>query len=248
MRVLIVDDEPPARRKLRRFLEADPDVEVAGEVGNGADAVRAIEANHPDLVFLDVQMPALDGFGVMEALDVEPLPLIIFVTAYDEYAIKAFEVEALDYLLKPFDEERFRQALDRAKRYLRDGRADELGTRLRHLLGEIRKELRYISRIMVTSGSRIFYVNTSEILWIEGAANYVKLHVGNDVHLVRETLDGMLGQLDPGTFVRVHRSHVVNLDYVHELYHWSHGDYVIVLKDGTEVKLSRRYRDQVPGW
>ena len=246
LEVLIVDDEPPARKKLRRLLEGDPDVVGIDEAGNGPQAVDAIRAGHYDLVLLDIQMPALDGFGVIEDLEGEELPAIIFVTAHDEHAIRAFEVHALDYLLKPFDAERFLAALARAKEQIRLGRAADLSGVVRDLVDEMKGSAPPLSRIMVKESGRIFFVSSAEISWIEAAGNYVKLHVGGREHLLRQPLDQLLGQLDRSRYVRVHRSHAVNLDYVREIYHWSHGDYMIVLKDGTELRLSRRYRDALP--
>lgn len=249
--VLVVDDEPPARRKIRRFLEADPDIETIDEAGDGRTALRALQKGRHDLVFLDVQMPALDGFGVIEELDRETLPEIVFVTAHDDYAIKAFQVRALDYLLKPFDEKRFRQSLARAKQHIRMDRTAELAGAVESLVQEIKGgggggAPRHLERIMVKSGGRVFFVKTRKISWIEAAANYVKLYVLGDEHLLRDTLEGLEKKLDPGRFARVHRSHIVNIDHVTEMYHWSHGDYMIVLKDGTELKLSRRYRGSLP--
>lgn len=246
LKVLIVDDEPPARRKILRFLDADPDIGQVEEAANGKEAVAAIRRGNHDLVFLDVQMPGLDGFGVIHELQADVLPAIVFVTAHDEHAIKAFEVRALDYLLKPFDEDRFAAAIERAKEHIRVGRAAEISGVVQNLVSEIKSESPYVDRVMVKSAGRIFFVKVGEIAWIEAAGNYVKLHVGATEHLLRETMDSLLSKLDPRAFARVHRSHAVSLDYIREMYHWSHGDYMIVLKDGTELKLSRRYRDNLP--
>ena len=244
--VLVVDDEAPARRKLKRFLSDDPEIMNIQEATNGEEAVARLVGGSFDLVFLDVQMPALDGFGVIEALEGYPLPAIIFVTAHDEHAIRAFDVRALDYLLKPYDQERFDVALERAKEHARAGRAADLSAVVQDLVKEIKGGSTYLDRIMVKSSGRIFFVKVSEVSWIEAAGNYVKLHVGAGEHLLRETLEATLRKLDPSNFARVHRSHAVNLDRIREFYHWSHGDYMIVLKDGTELRLSRRYRDNLP--
>jgi two-component system LytT family response regulator len=243
IRVLIADDEPPARRKLRRFLTRVPDIEVVGEAADGDQAASLIRSHRPDAVFLDVQMPSMDGFAVLDALSPHLLPVVVFVTAHDEYAVRAFEVRALDYLLKPYDERRFRAAVDRMRAHVRAGRQGDLAAQLRGLIADVHGRSRFAHRLMVSSHGTVSFVKTDEIAWIEGAANYVKLHVGRDIHTLRETLDGLLARLDPATFVRVHRSSVVNVDHIRRLYHWSHGDYMIELKDGGEVRMSRRYRE-----
>jgi len=241
LRVLIVDDEAPARAKLRRYLEADSRVEVAGESANGEDAVRDIEALAPDAVLLDVRMPVLDGFEVLEALDVEIMPYIIFVTAHDEHAVRAFDVRALDYLLKPVDRERLAAAIDRA---IALGPASQK-LPLEPEAGEASKEP--LRRFLVRERGRLLLVSTSDVDWIGAAGNYVELHVGKAVHLVRGSLTELENRLPSDRFVRVHRSSIVNLDQVKELRPWSHGDLMIVLTDGTELRLSRRYRDRLGG-
>ncbi|NIR43680.1 MAG: response regulator transcription factor [Gemmatimonadetes bacterium] len=243
LRALLVDDEPPARRKLRRFLDREPDVEVVGEVGDGPAAVAAIRELEPDLVFLDIQMPGADGFEVIEALGAAR-PHLIFVTAHHEHAVRAFEVEALDYLLKPFDEPRFRSALERARQRMRGREPGLPGEALRRLLEAARGGTG--QPILVKKDDRSFFVRQDEIDWVEAADNYVKLHTGRGAHLVRGTLGGMEDRLDPSRFVRVNRSAIVNLDRVAELRPWSHGDQIIVLEDGTELTLSRRYRKRLP--
>ncbi len=246
IRVLIADDEPPARRKLRRFLSGIPDVAVVGEAADGDAVVSLVRTHRPDAVFLDVQMPSLDGFEVLEALGRDELPIVVFVTAYDDYAVRAFDVRALDYLLKPYDEARLRSAVDRVRDELRDGRRQDVAARVWSALSDLRGR-EHARRLLVWSRGSATFVKTDEIAWIEGAANYVKLHAGRDTHVLRDTLEGLLGRLDPATFVRVHRSHAVNLDHVRRMYHWSHGDYMIELKDGTEVRMSRRYREVLEG-
>lgn len=248
VRVLIADDEPPARAKVRRFLAADPEIAIAGEAGSGPEAVEAIQRQRPELVFLDIQMPGLDGFGVLAALEPGTLPHVVFVTAYDEYALRAFEVHAVDYLLKPFDADRFRTALDRAKQRVRarPPADDDLEQRIRRAVAEARTPPAYLDRILVRTGSRAVFVRTDEIDWLEAEENYVRLHAGRESHLVRGTLAGLEERLDPAKFIRVHRSHVVNLASIRELHPWSHGDWMIVLRDGRELMLSRRYRDRIP--
>lgn len=247
VRVLIADDEPPARAKVRRFLAAEADVEVVGEAGSGPEAVEAIGRLRPDVVFLDIQMPGADGFGVLDALPPGTLPQVVFVTAYDEYALRAFEVHAVDYLLKPFDGDRFRTALARARERVR-ARAptDGLEERIRRALAEARPPAAYLDRVLVRTGDHAVFVRTDEIDWLEAEENYVRLHAGRESHLVRGTLAGLEARLDPAKFVRVHRSHVVNLASIRALHPWSHGDWMIVMRDGRELMLSRRYRDRLP--
>ena len=248
VRVLIADDEPPARAKVRRFLAADPEVEIVGEAGSGPEAVDAIQRLRPDLVFLDIQMPGADGFGVLAALEGDALPHVVFVTAYDAYALRAFEVHAVDYLLKPFDADRFRTALTRAKERARapmDG--GDLEQRIRRALAEARPApASYLDRVLVRTGGRAVFLRTEDVDWLEAEENYVRLHAGAESYLVRGTLAGLEERLDPAKFIRVHRSHVVNLASIRELHPWSHGDWMIVLRDGRELMLSRRYRDRIP--
>lgn len=236
--ILIVDDEPLARERIRTLVCSDPEIEIAGECANGRAAVAAIERQAPQLVFLDVQMPDLDGFGVLEAVGPERMPVTIFVTAYDRYALRAFEVHALDYLLKPFDRERFETALARAKKQIR--RHDEdLHERLLALLEDLKPGSKYLQRLVIKSGGRIFFLRAEEIDWIEASGNYVRLHVGKESHLLRETMNGIEARLDPARFVRVHRSTMVNLDRIKEVHPWFRGDHVIILRDGTRLTLSR---------
>jgi two-component system LytT family response regulator len=244
IRALIVDDERPARRKIRRFLSIDPDVEVAGESGGGRDAVEAIEREKPDLVFLDVQMPGMDGFSIIDELNVRPMPQIVFVTAHDQFALRAFEVHALDYLLKPFEIERFKQVLDRAKDHLKRAETSRLDERLEGLLDELRGKPQYASRFLINSGGRAFFLQTERIDWIESAKNYVNLHSRDQSFLIRGTIEGLAKKLDPAKFMRVSRSHIVNIDSIKEMQPWFHGEYRIILKDGTEIPWSRRYMDR----
>jgi two-component system, LytTR family, response regulator len=253
IRVLIVDDEPTARARIRRLLGEERGVEIVGECGDGASAVAAINAQEPDLVFLDIQMPEADGFGVLAGLGKGPRPLIVFVTAYDQYALRAFEVHALDYLLKPFDADRFRAAFARARERLsKDQRTDE--QLVQSLLDEMRAgradlerlargERRYLDRIMVRSSGKITFIKVSELDWLEASGNYVKLHTARGAHLIRETLSGLEARLDPSQFVRIHRSTVVNLDRVKEMQPWFSGDYLVLLHSGAKLKLSRSYRE-----
>jgi two-component system LytT family response regulator len=218
------------------------DVAVIGEVGDGQQAIDAIRQERPDLVFLDVQMPSVDGFGVLRALEGEIMPYVVFVTAYDQYALKAFEVHALDYVLKPFNAERFSQALQRArtaiaKREDLDGSVDK--DRLRSLVASLTAEQREKQRIVVKSSGRVFFVKVDDIDWIEAEGNYVRLHMGPQSHLLRETMKGMESVLDAGQFIRIHRSTIVNADRIRELQPLFHGEYAVILRDGTRLVASR---------
>lgn len=270
MRVLIVDDEAIARRRISRLLRLEDDVEVVSEVGSGTDAVAAIREQRPDLVFLDVQMPDLDGFGVVSALgEPEAMPAIVFVTAYNEYAVKAFDVNAVDYVLKPFDGERFRAAFQRARTGLEQKNSAEAGRRIRALLEEVLGEqraqqlaagavangggqgasmasvprARYLDRLMVKHDGRVFFVKVTDVDWFEASGNYVRVHVGKVSHLIRETMHGVESQLDPNLFARIHRAVIVNMDRIRELQPWFAGDYIVILRDGRQLKLSRTYRE-----
>lgn len=251
IKVLIVDDEPPARRNLRALLKCDAEIELVKECGNGREAVSSIRALQPDLVFLDVQMPELDGFAVLEQLAGQPLPVIIFVTAYDQYALKAFEVSALDYLLKPFSDERFRKALEQAKRQIAQQNASDLGQKLLRLLGarEAKTEApRYLTRLLVKTTGRVIFIRTEEIDWIEAYDNYIRLHVSGKAHLLRQTMNELEAGLDPEQFARIHRSTIVNLDRIQELRPHFNGEHLIILQDGTELKLSRSRKDWLEQW
>jgi two-component system, LytTR family, response regulator len=240
IKLLLVDDERPARRKMLRFLEAASDFQVVGEADDGAQAIAAVERLRPDVVFLDVQMPKLDGFQVAAALK-PPLPEIVFVTAHDKFALKAFEVHALDYLLKPYDEDRFRKMLERVRERRQPKGDHALVERLQRLLAEMQPTARYADRVLVTENERAFFVPVADIDWVEGARNYVVLHASGKTHLLRGTLDALLKKLDPAAFVRVNRSTIVRLDSIRELQPWFHGEYKIVMKDGATVAWSRRY-------
>lgn len=252
IRVLIVDDEPLARQNIRVLLKGDPSIELVGECGSGAEALKAIEKRAPDLLFLDIQMPLMSGFDVLEKIDAEKIPAIIFVTAFDQYAIRAFEVHALDYLLKPFDDARFEKALQQAKKQIEQSEINQLSKRLVRLLEDRDVQLankartpNYLSRLMVKSASRVFFLKVDEIDWIEAADYYVKLHVGQKSHLLRETMSDMEARLDPEKFLRIHRSAIVNLDRVKEMHAHFNGEYLVIMRDGTELKLSRSRREHL---
>ena len=245
IRTLVVDDEPMARERVLSLLQQEDDVEVVGECSDGTQALAAIQHQTPDLVFLDVQMPGLNGFGVIEAIGAEKMPTVIFVTAYDEYALKAFEVHALDYLLKPFGRDRFRETLKHARASLERRRAGDLGRRLLALVNDIKPEPTKLDRLVVKSGGRVFFLRTEELDWIEAAGNYVRLHLGDESHLFRETMNRMETRLDPRRFVRIHRSRIVNSERIKELQPWFNGEYVVILRNGTRLPLSRGYRDKL---
>jgi len=245
IRALIVDDEPLARQRLHRLLQDESDVEIVGECADGGEAVAIIRALSPDLVFLDVQMPVLDGFGVLEALGVDGIPAIIFVTAYDRYALRAFEYNALDYLLKPFDRNRFRKALDRARAHLGSEQGREEARQLLGAVEEYKSEGKALERLVVKASGRVFFLRVEEIDWIEAAGNYVRLHVGKEAHLLRDTMSSVETRLDPKRFLRIHRSTIVNIERIQELQPLFHGDYVVILRDGKQLNLSRGYRQRL---
>lgn len=245
IKVLIVDDEPIAREGIRVQLEKNPGVEIAGECANGLEAVSFIREQSPDIVFLDVQMPDLDGFGVVEEIGALSMPAVIFVTAYDKYALKAFEINAVDYLLKPFDDERFEKAFERAKSQLQTQSVAELNLQLQSLMKTLKPEKKYLERLVIKSSGRIFFLNVAEIDWIEAADNYVYLHTGRTAHLLRETIGGLESRLNPANFLRIHRSIIVNLSCIKEMHPLFHGEYVIVLSTGKELNSSRRYRQNL---
>lgn len=245
IRTLIVDDEPLGRDRLSKLLQDETDIEVIGTCASGIEAVDTIRRESPDLVFLDVQMPELDGFGVIAALKGEKLPAIIFVTAHDKFALKAFEVHALDYLLKPFDRERFQNALHRAVDHLKQRQTVLLDERLSALLADLKPEAKPLDRLAIKSEGRVVLVKTAEIDWIEAADNYVNLHVGNESHLLRETMSALEQRLPEDTFLRISRSTIVNVERIRELQPLFHGEYVVILRNNTRLTLSRGYREKL---
>ena len=245
LRVIIVDDEPLARRRLRTLLAGEQDVEILGEFGNGRDAVTAIRELKPDLVFLDIQMPELDGFGVVREVGVSAMPTVVFVTAYDEYALKAFEVHAFDYLLKPVDRDRFASTLRRARSGMRGEESRTLSVRLGALLSELGCLRHEPQRLPIRKDGRIFLVRPEDIDWLEADGNHVRVHVGKESHLIRETLSNLETRLPPRSFMRIHRSTLVNIARIREIQPWFQGDYVLLLTDGTRLTSGRSYRDRV---
>lgn len=259
LRALVVDDEPTARRGLRMLLAKDPEIAVVGEAGDGAQAVELITSLQPEVVFLDVQMPEADGFEVLRRINgsQRTSPIVVFITAYDEYALKAFEVNAVDYLLKPYEDARLQAAIQRAKREVRKREADDLAPRLRKLLEYVERtssdpEARPADgleprgdRILLKSSGEILFLKPDEIDWIEAEGDYMKFHVGGKTHLMRETMARLEERLDGKRFVRIHRSTIVNIDRVRKLSPSFAGDYAVILADGTKLKLSRGYQERL---
>ena len=241
IQTLIVDDMLLARERISMLLDTDPEIEIVGECADGDDAVQALKSLKPDLVFLDVQMPALDGFGVIEQIGIEQMPVVVFVTAYDEFAIKAFEVSALDYLLKPFEEQQLRRAVKRAKGEIKKRQANNLNDHLRQLLTAVKPETKYLNRIVVKSAAQTILVQTEDIDWIGAAGNYLELHVGKETYLIRERISRIEQKLDPKKFARIHRSTIINLDRVKTLHHLFNGDHLIILGDDTKLNMSRAF-------
>ena len=249
---MVVDDEPAARRGVKLILKDEPDIEVVGEAGDGESAVTLIKKHKPDIVFLDVQMPGQDGFGVLKALEPAERPVVIFVTAFNEHALKAFEVHAVDYLLKPFDDARFSAALSRAREAVRSRSTRALNAKVDQLIAQFESSSTndteaggFNDRVMVKSSGEIFFLKPNEIDWVEAEGDYMKFHGGGKSHLMRETMARLEARLDPKRFVRIHRSTIVNLDCVRKLSPSFVGEYAVVLADGTKLKLSRGYQDRL---
>jgi len=244
IRALIVDDERPARELISTLLRTEPDVEVIGESGNGADAVAAIQRSAPDLVFLDIQMPGLDGFGVVAALSPQQMPLLVFVTAYDKHAVRAFELHALDYLLKPFEYDRLHESVQRARLSLQKNSSEDYRDRVVALLEDLRSKSQSWDRLVIRESGRVIFVKPDEIDWIDAQGNYLRLHVGKTCYLLRETLGTAEARLAPKKFLRVSRSTLVNLERIKEWQPLFHGDSVVILNDSTRLTVSRVYREK----
>jgi two-component system LytT family response regulator len=245
IRTLIVDDEPLARRRLQSLLADESDIDVIGEAANGTEAVRAIATDRPDLVFLDVQMPGLDGFDVLRATATLHQPFVVFITAHDEHAIRAFEVQAVDYLLKPVIETRFREAVRRVVGRMRASPRQELAHELAQLLERVAPTQARSSRIPIKRDGRVNFVRAEDIDWVEADGDVVRLHAGRETHVVRETLSDVEAKLPEGHFMRIHRSLIVNTERVREVQPWFKGDYVLILHDGTKLRSGRTYRAAV---
>src|SRR5882724_1146660 len=243
LQALIVDDEAPARDRVRDLLAGEPDIAIAAECASGREAIAAVGEHQPDLLFLDIQMPQVNGFGVLRALPAQQLPAVIFTTAYDRHALEAFEVHALDYLLKPFKHARFKAALQRAREHLRKRDADDTDGRILALLEKMRPERIYATRFVIKTASRVVIVKASEIDWIESAANYALLHVGDKTHLLRETMCSLEEQLSPTQFLRIGRSAIVNIERIKELQPMMKGEYVLALHNGKQLTMTRGIRE-----
>ena len=244
IRTVIVDDEPLARQRIRELLVDAGDVEVSAECANGEAAIQVIKASTPDLLFLDIQMPELDGFDVLQAVGVGRVPVVIFITAYDQFAVRAFEAHALDYLLKPFDDERFEAALERARERIRQQRGGVPDPRLQQLMQEVRGR-DYLQRLVVPAGPRSTFVRTEDIDWIEAERNYIRLHVGERAWLLRENLGSVESALDPSKFCRIHRSTIVNIDRIQSVETRFGGGYAVVLHNGTKLNTGRSYHSNL---
>lgn len=240
---LIADDEPLARDGLRMLLAGDPEFSTVIEAKNGQEAVSAIRNRRPDLVFLDVQMPEMDGFDVVQKIGPGLMPAVVFVTAHDQYAIRAFEINAIDYLLKPVTSERFAQTLERAKTRVRS--TDEVSRQMISLLEAIASPSRYVKRLAVRSTGKTQFVEVGEVEWIQAAENYVQLHIGTTRHLLHVAMNTLEASLDPKLFLRIHRSMIVNIESIKELRPAAHGEYVIVLSSGIRLQSSRTYHEKI---
>jgi two-component system LytT family response regulator len=251
IRTIIVDDEKPARVRLLELLNRETDIDVIGTAAEGREAVDLIRRVRPDLVFLDVQMPTLDGFGVLQEFPLDELPVVIFVTAYDKYAIQAFDAHAIDYLLKPFSDQRFEDAIRRARKYIGTQEAHEQAEQLTAATQERRSvdgRSGHLERLVVKGSGNVTFLDVDDVDWIEAAGVYVHLHTGSRAHLYRSSVTQLLQRLDPHRFVRVHRSAAVNTARIRELRARSHGDFTVVLQNGAEVAMSRGYRAELESW
>jgi two-component system, LytTR family, response regulator len=245
IRALIADDEPLARERISRLLSSEADVQVVSQCRDGLETVTSIKQSRPDLAFLDIEMPEIDGLGILREIPSDATPVIIFTTAYDHYAIQAFEAHALDYLLKPFDEERFRRALQRARTHIENLRSKDLATRLLAALEESRPATTESDRLVIKSGGKVVFLKLDEIDWVEAAANYVHIHAGNEGYYMRETMNSFESRLDATRFIRIHRSTIVNLSKIKELQPCNNGEFIVVLRNGKELSLSRGFRDRI---
>jgi two-component system, LytTR family, response regulator len=242
--LIIIEDEPPARAKLARFIGELEDFRVVAEAASVEQGIAAVQGHAPDAIFLDIQLGTRSGFDVLDGARV--LPLVVFTTAYSEYAVKAFEVQAVDYLLKPFDRDRFMRSIERLREALAEPDRSDLEERVRRLLGSLPGRSAAVRQILMRESERAFFLPVEEIQRISAAGNYVEVHAGGKVHLIRDSLTSFIAQLDPAEFLRVHRSHVVRIGFIAELRPLFHGDYELILRDGTTLAMSRRYKALLP--
>jgi two-component system, LytTR family, response regulator len=244
LRVILIDDEPLAIQKLRHFIAKEEHIEIVDECVNGIQAIASIRAQGPDLIFLDIQMPEMDGFAMLRELSDDEMPAIIFTTAYDEFALKAFEIHALDYLLKPFDRARFAEALVHARERLKPPASDGMQGRLRSLLDVVAQSNQGIDRLMIKTDGKVVFVRKGDIDWLEAAGNYIKVHAGVETHVLRETMNSIQDQLEPSKFFRVHRGTIVNIERIKEMHPWFNGEYKIILTTNAELIMSRGCHEQ----
>jgi two-component system LytT family response regulator len=245
IRALIADDEPLAREWVRSAIAEDPDLDVIGEAGDGFEAAEAIRRLKPDLVFLDVQMPGLDGFGVLEALSPEEIPAVVFVTAFDQYAVRAFETQAVDYLMKPFSRERVEEAVRRVRELVKGRSLEDFRESIAKIVEKVRRDRSYPEWVLLKAEGKNVFVKVRDIDWIESSRNNVRIHVGPTLYLLHETTTAIASRLDPKRFLRIHRSAIVNIERIRELHPWFNGDYAVILRDGTQLTLSASYRDRL---
>jgi two-component system LytT family response regulator len=245
IRALIADDEPLAREWVRSAVAEDPDLDVIGEAGDGFEAAESIRRLKPDLVFLDVQMPGLDGFGVLEALSPEEIPAVVFVTAFDQYAVRAFEAQAVDYLMKPFSRERVEEAVRRVRELVKGKSLEDFRESIARIVEKIRRDRSYPEWVLLKAEGKNVFVKVRDIDWIESSRNNVRIHVGQNLYLLHETTTAIASRLDPKRFLRIHRSAIVNIERIRELHPWFNGDYAVILRDGTQLTLSASYRDRL---
>jgi two-component system, LytTR family, response regulator len=246
LRAVIADDEPLARERLRSYLLRDTDMVIVQECIDGVEAIEAVRTHRPDLLFLDIEMPGADGFEVLQTAGIDKIGGVIFVTAFDQHALRAFEYHAIDYLLKPFTQERFEEALAHAKALLRTDSPEALRDQLAAMLGDLKSPSEYLTRLVVKSDGRIMLLRVEKIEWIEAAGNYVTLHVGGSSYLIRQTMNDIESRLDPKQFLRIHRSAIVNVESIKEMEPLFHGDFSVLLTSGKRLSLSRNYRDRIP--
>lgn len=242
IKIVIIDDEPLARKRIEQLLAKEPDAEIVAECANGVEAIAAINERRPDLIFLDVQMPEVSGFDVLHQLDAAVLPAVIFVTAFEHFTIQAFDLSAVDYLLKPFAEERFRQAFARARSSFRAGEHIRSAERLSRLFERLNYNGKFLERLAVAHNNRLILVQIKDVEWIETYGNYLKVHAAGKIYLLRETMNHLSARLDPERFLRIHRSTLVNIEAIVELQPTFGGQYAIIVRDGSELTLSRHYR------
>lgn len=245
IRVLIADDKLPAREKIRQMLRQETDMEIIGECAGGLETVSFVKKHKPDLVFLEIQMPGLDGFEILREIEPDKLPFVIFVTESENFAVKAYEVGALDYLLKPFNPERLQTAVQKARQQIETQSNGSLNKLLRAFLDKLPDGKNYPDKIMLKTAKGVSFINTNEVDWVEAAGNYVKLHVKDSGHLLRETMNNIESKLNPDKFLRIHRSSLVNIDRIKELQPLFNGDYIVILQNDRELNLSRNYHDRL---